>query len=87
MGVASLAKPMERVYVHLDLDVLDPTEGRANALAAPNGLYAEELYGVLEALRSQVEIAAIALTAYDPGGDPEGKVADVAIKAVEVVVG
>ena len=85
--VASLAKSMERVYVHLDLDVLDPTEGRANALAAPNGLHADELYGVLQALRAQVEIAAIALTAYDPRCDPEGKVANVAIKAVEVVVG
>mgnify|MGYP001472901686 FL=1 len=87
MGVASLAKSMDRVYVHLDLDVLDPTEGRANALAAPNGLHADELYGLLQALRAQVDIAAIALTAYDPRCDPQGKVANVAIKAVEAVAG
>ena len=82
-----LAKPMGRVYVHLDLDVLDPIEGRANALAAPNGFLAAELCGLLEALRDQVEIAAIALTAYDPGCDPQGKVVEVAIKAVETIVG
>jgi len=86
-GVVSLAKSMGRVYVHLDLDVLDPIEGRANALAAPNGFRAAELCDLLEALRDQVEIAAIALTAYDPGCDPEGKVVEVAIKAVETIIG
>jgi arginase len=62
------------VYVHIDLDVLDPTEGRANALAAPDGLSVEEVRAALQRISGLFQVRAVALTAYDPSFDTDGRV-------------
>lgn len=69
-----LSTRTREVYVHVDLDVLDPGEGRANALAAPDGLRAEEVGRVLDRIGNSFHVRAVALTAYDPAVDPEGRV-------------
>jgi arginase len=69
-----LAGRVDAVYVHIDLDVLDSSEGKANSLAVPGGFSAAELEGALEAVRARFDVPAAALTAYDPPCDPEGRV-------------
>jgi arginase len=66
---------VERVYLHVDLDVLDTSVGRANPYAAPGG---PDLDGVLAAVTAtfdRFEIAAAAMTAYDPRVDDGGGIA------------
>lgn len=74
------------VYIHVDLDVLDPSEGRANALAAPNGLSLEEVGAALERIRTEFRIRAIALTAYDPSFDPDEHLVHAAITLLHSAV-
>jgi arginase len=69
-----LQKHAKAVYLHIDLDVLDPSEGRANAFAADGGLSVREVLYVIQAIRRKLPIAAVALTAYDPTCDPEGRI-------------
>jgi arginase len=69
---------VEAVYVHIDLDVLDPSEGRANGWAVDGGLTAEELDLALDRIASRFEIAAAAFTAYDPTEDPERRIPKIA---------
>ncbi|MBA2239940.1 MAG: arginase family protein [Solirubrobacterales bacterium] len=74
-AVDGLRKRVERVYLHIDLDVLDTSVGRPNAYAAPGG---PDLDGVLAAVSStfaRFDVAAAALTAYDPRLDGDGSVA------------
>jgi arginase len=73
-----LASRVDAVYVHIDLDVLDPTVARANVLAVPGGLDAEQLEQALAAVSRRFEIAAAALTAYDPSQDSENQVPGIA---------
>lgn len=68
------------VYLHIDLDVLDPSEGRANAFAAPDGLRLAQVIGIIHALRQRFELGAVALTAYDPSSDPDGRIVSAAGK-------
>lgn len=82
-----LRERADAVHVHLDLDVLDPEEARANALAAPGGLSASDLVRALEEIRSRFPVVSMALTAYDPAVDPEGRVCGVAMEAVEAAFG
>lgn len=77
----SLAQPLrelrtrvQRVYLHIDLDVFDPQVGRANSYAEPNGLTQHEMEQAVTLIAQQFVIAAAALTAYDPSCDPEGKI-------------
>jgi arginase len=67
-------------YVHVDLDVLDLSEGRANAYAAAGGLTVDEVVFTLEQVASVGPIGAVALTAYDPTCDPEGGIAKAGIR-------
>jgi arginase len=68
------------VYLHLDLDVLDPSEGRVNRYSAPDGLTADDVARVVRETGEQRPISAAALTAYDPALDPDGRVARTGVR-------
>jgi arginase len=66
-------------YLHLDLDVLDPAEGRVNSYAAPGGLSRTEIGWAIGAITEAVPVAAAALTAFDPSSDPGDRGLDAAL--------
>jgi arginase len=78
-AAAELASLVPGVYLHLDLDVLDPSEGRANEYAAADGLTATEVQAAIEAAAGAVPIRAASVTAYDPALDPAGSLAETAV--------
>lgn len=82
-AVRDACPPAAPLYVHLDLDVLDVAEGRANAFAAPGGVAADALVAWCRALGAP---AALTLSAYDPAHDADGRIAAVAIRAVEALL-
>jgi arginase len=67
------ALPASRVYLHLDLDALDVSEGRANEYAAPGGPSLDAYLAAVDAVFDRFEVAAAALTAYDPAADEDGR--------------
>jgi arginase len=79
-GVAleALSERVARAYLHVDLDVLDPSEGRANRFAADGGLTVAELEGAIELAFDRFHVAAAAITAYDPALDTDGRIAGAA---------
>ena len=52
------------VYVHLDVDVIDPEEMPAQ-FPAPGGLRADKLYDLLEAVADECEIVGVEVTAIE----------------------
>jgi arginase len=73
-----------RIYVHVDLDSLDPSVGQANEFSAPDGL---SLGRVLMLQREVVEgfdPVCAAVTAYNPDFDSDGRMAGA---ATEIVLG
>ena len=56
------------VYVHLDLDVLDPEDFPAQ-FPAPGGLGPEKLYDLLEAITDTSEIVGLEVTAFAASAD------------------
>lgn len=74
-------------YLHVDLDVLDAAEGRANHLASSGGLSAGELRDACRLIATELDVHGMTLSAYDPAADPEGRVAAIALDVVEEVLG
>ncbi len=82
----SLARSVDGVYLHIDLDVLDCDEVRVNRYSAPNGLTIDRLIESVARIGAAVPIHAAALTAYDPEFDPAGMVCTVAGRLAETVL-
>jgi arginase len=74
------------VYLHVDLDVLDSSEGRANGYAVPAGLSRGELLEAIDAIGGVCRIRAVALTAYDPAYDGDGRIRDAAFDVIVAVI-
>jgi arginase len=76
----ALKTRVSRVYVHLDLDVLDPEKvGKANEFATEGGPNEEELQAALGMVYERFEVAAFGIASYDPTFDADGRVLRAAI--------
>ncbi|MFF0317719.1 arginase family protein [Micromonospora sp. NPDC005252] len=64
--LAALPPPGAAVYVHLDLDVLDPSALPAVAVPTPGGVTAAALARSLTALRAHHEVIGVGITEYVP---------------------
>jgi arginase len=73
------------VYLHIDLDVLDPSEGRANVFASPGGFTGDRLIQLIEEISRSFHVGAAALTAYDPSCDPENRIPAIARRIVGAI--
>jgi arginase len=73
-GDDTLATLPRRVYLHVDLDVLDTSVGRANRYACGGGPSLDEVLGVVDATFDHATVIAAALTAYEPTADRDGGV-------------
>ena len=66
-----LRSRVKAVYVHIDLDVLNPSVGRASALTVDGGPQVDELADAIDLITDRFTVRAAALTAYEPQYDPE----------------
>jgi arginase len=74
-------------YLHLDLDVLDPSAGRANGYAAPEGVSAAALAAFCDGLRRHAPPAAVTVSAYDPAVDTDGRACQTALLVLDALFG
>ncbi len=79
---ARIQAQTERAYLHIDLDVLDPSEARVNHFPPSSGLTLAELLGIVRLVRERCTLAAAAITAYDPEYDEGEK----AVRAATAVI-
>jgi arginase len=85
-ALGGLKRRVGRVYVHLDLDVLDPEKaGNANEIAPEGGLSAEDLKTALGMVRERFAVAAAGIASYDPTFDPDGCVVAVALACARML--
>jgi arginase family enzyme len=71
------------VFIHLDLDVLDPEEFPA-AVPAAGGLSSDKLYDLMEAVAEDSELVGVEVTAFEAPSDPD-ELADAAETAMRVL--
>jgi arginase len=72
--------------VHLDLDCLDASLGKANKFAAPGGLDEQELLASFHHIAVRTLPVALTVASFDPVYDGADNIAKVAVKAVVMLV-
>ena len=65
--LADLAAGVDRVYVHVDMDVLDPREVSGHSLAVPNGPTSAELAAVVLEMFADAKAAALGIASTPTG--------------------
>ncbi|HEY3228523.1 MAG TPA: arginase family protein [Roseiflexaceae bacterium] len=85
-AVASLP-PMERVYLTLDIDVLDPTLAPGASAPELDGLRYDELRAILRAVARRSRIVGVDVVEVSPPLDPSGTTALAAAQAVIELLG
>ena len=86
-AIEALSERVVHFYVHLDVDVLDTSEGSANSYASGGGLSADELYAALELLQRSGRIRIASITSYDPACDRDGSIRSIATNAAAILAG
>jgi arginase len=84
VAVATLADRVDEVYLHIDLDALDPSiaPGVVDA-PVPAGLSLAQLDDVLDGVLATLTLRAAALTTYTPSRDRDGVTHDAALHILE----
>jgi arginase len=78
----SIGQHTERMYVHLDLDVLDADVAAANKFAVSGGLTIDDIEFALSEIARTFRIVGITLSAYDPTADTNGAAARAAVRLI-----
>lgn len=86
-AVEALSEQVENIYVHLDVDVLDNSEGSANSYASAGGLSSRALYAALETLERFGRIRVASITSYDPACDDRGRIRAIIQNAATILSG
>jgi arginase len=68
-ALAALAGRVDQLYVHVDLDALDPTVLRANHLPVPGGPTLDGLLEATSAALRSAPLAAVGIASFDPSQD------------------
>jgi arginase len=83
----ALRTRVRKVYVHLDLDVLDPEIAPANEFAPPNGLRPGELEEGIRTIQDRFTLAGVGVASYDPEYDREDRMLRTWLRLMEVLTG
>jgi arginase len=83
--LAVLTKQVQQIYLHLDLDVLDPTVAKANQWTPPSGITIECLLEAITEIRKHTNLIAVGIGSYDPSVDRDGRALSAALAATEAV--
>jgi arginase len=86
-SLSGLTKVVDQIYLHVDLDVLDPTEAIANQWTPPNGITVRTLLGAVAEVRKRARVAALGIASYDPAVDRDGRALSAALSVAEVLLG
>ncbi|KAH8671461.1 hypothetical protein BX600DRAFT_434567 [Xylariales sp. PMI_506] len=73
--------------VHVDLDCLDVSVGRANQFAVPGGLSEKDLHGCLDAIMAHTRPISLTLASFDPVYEGADNIAAVGIGAAKKLLG
>ena len=84
--VASMSAAVSRALIHVDLDVLDPSEGEVNSYSAPGGLSADELIAAVRTLGVSLPIAGAVIASWDPSLDAGGRILATTLRLIDAIL-
>jgi arginase len=85
-ALETLKKRVSRVYLHFDLDALDPERFPANEFAAPHGLSVAQIQEAVQTIGERFTVCAGGIASYDPQFDKEDEVLDAGVTIMKSIL-
>ena len=85
--IDSISSEVDGVYIHLDLDVLDPNEAIANQWATPGGFSVGILKDAIKEIQRHTQVKGFGIASYDPAWDRNQNALKAACAAAELILG
>lgn len=82
----ALRARVDGIYLHLDIDALDPADAPGVDMPAPVGLTLADMREAIGLIGARFAIRAAALTTYNPEHDSDGRTLQTALALLEAVV-
>ncbi len=76
----------QEVYLHIDIDVLDPVEAPGVDYPTPDGLSLNELEQAIRVIGEKLQIKAVNLTAYNPEHDQDAQTIQSAFRLIDSII-
>jgi arginase len=86
IALNKLKDKVSKVYLHVDIDVLDTGEALPNHLAVPGGLSVEVVEEFIGTVKERFEVCAGAITSFDPSYDKDDEVLNAGIRIIKAFV-
>lgn len=83
--VDRLAARVETIYLHIDLDVLDPQISPGVNFSEPGGISLDQLFKAVKYVIATGKLGAAAITNFNPDKDPEGRTLGIAGRLVAIL--
>lgn len=87
-ALESLRARVQKLYLHIDLDVLDPAEAPANEYAArvPDGLAVEQIEEAIRLINERFKVCAGGIASYDPKYDQAGRTFQAGVRLIKSIL-
>jgi arginase len=72
-AVHRLADKVDDIYVHIDLDILDPSLVPSSSTPSPRGMSLRQLEGLLDVAFDTGKVSVLCVAGLNPGGGQRGK--------------
>lgn len=86
-ALTKLHSQVQEVYLHIDIDVIDPQEAPGVNYRTPNGLSLDEMEKAIKMIAANFRIKAAALTAYNPDHEEDEKTLQTGFRLLNVISG
>ncbi|MFW9905367.1 MAG: arginase family protein [Candidatus Thorarchaeota archaeon] len=84
--MTELKSKTQEIYLHIDIDVIDPSIAPGVDFPTPEGLLLDEMEEALNLIGEKFQIKAAALTAYNPENDINGKTLQTGFQLINTIL-
>jgi arginase len=85
-ALVTLKNRVDRVYLHIDMDVLEAEQGKPNHLAVPGGLPSGIVEKAIRIIKKHLKLEGCAIASFDPDYDKDNSVLNDGFRLINAIL-